>query len=106
MGAFEELTAAVQAQSEQLAALTAELAELRRLVKPTRETYSLRDLAELPESPSLKTLRNRPELQPNRGQPDGFRGAQKAWRRSSVEAWRRELSPGPDAPRIVRQEAS
>ncbi len=103
MGILEDLAAAIEAQSRKIEQLTAAVAELREKVLPQREVYTLRDLAELPEAPALHTLRNSPARQPNRGQADGYKGAQKAWRRATVEAWRRELTPGPSAaPRLVR----
>ncbi|MGD0728182.1 MAG: hypothetical protein ABSB63_21870 [Spirochaetia bacterium] len=105
MGALEDLTAAVSSLSSRVGELAAEVAELRAKVAPSREVYTLHDLAELPESPSLKSLQNRRELQPNGGQADGFRGSQKAWYRATVEAWRRELAPRPDAPAATLKKA-
>lgn len=99
-GILEELAEAIHAQGRQLEALTAEVSQLREKVQPTRTVYMLRDLVELPEAPSLKTLRNCPERQPNGGQPDGFKGTQKAWYRETVEAWRRNLAPRPDGPQL------
>ena len=104
MGALEDLTAAVEAQGKQIEQLTVEISQLRQKVAPSREVYTLADLAELPEAPSLKTLRNNPSRQPNAGQPDGYRGAQKAWLAASVTAWRRELAPAPSTfPHVVRR---
>lgn len=81
---IEALTAVVEALTEKVEAL-------ERLVLPIRESYTLAELAELPEAPSLKTLQNNPARQPNCGKPDGLRGGKKAWRRETVEKWRRQL---------------
>jgi hypothetical protein len=95
---FEDILSTLEAQSAKIDALAAEVAQLRAKVEPAQEIYSLRDLAELPGSPSLSSLRNRPELQPHGGIPDGYRGSLKSWYRETVESWRRQLSPGPDVP--------
>lgn len=94
-GAIEQLTALVEAQTATLAGLADLVRGLSDRINPTRETYTLADLAVLPESPSLKTLRNNPDRQPNGGVPDGYAGSKKAWRRETVEAWRRQLSKSP-----------
>lgn len=105
MPILEDLLLAVETQSAKIDLLREEVRELQQKVAPSREIFTLRDLAELPEAPSLKTMRNRPELQPNRGQADGYRGAQKAWRAETVEAWRRQLSPLPETafPHLIQQ---
>jgi hypothetical protein len=100
-GILEELAEAIHSQSRQLEALTAAVSQLREKVQPTREIYTLRDLAERPEAPGLKTLRNCPDRQPNAGQPDGYRGAQKCWYAETVLAWRRQLSPRPGTSRRI-----
>jgi hypothetical protein len=103
MGILEDISARLETQSAKIEMLRIEIAELREKVAPQRQVFTLHDLVELPESPSLKTLRNHPERQPNAGQPDGYRGTAKAWYRSSVETWRRQLSPAPDStPHVVR----
>jgi hypothetical protein len=102
VGLLEDLASSITAQSAKIEALSAQIAELRAKVAPQREIYTLSDLAELPESPSLKTLRNNPDRQPNAGQPDGYRGAAKAWRRETVEAWRRQLAPRPDSTPLLK----
>ena len=105
MGILEDLTAAVSSLSSRVGELAAEVSELRAKVAPAREIYTLHDLAELPESPSLKSLRNRPELQPNGGIPDGYKGSSKAWLAATVLAWRHELAPRPDAPAATLKKA-
>jgi len=85
---IERLTAAVEA-------LVTKVEAIERRVLLFRETFTLEELTELPEAPSLATLRNNPDRQPNRGVPDGFRGKKKAWRRETVEAWRRNLDSTP-----------
>ncbi len=89
MSELEQLTALVEAISVKIDAI-------ERRVLPVRETYTLEELAELPEAPSLKTLRNNPARQPNRGKEDGFRGGRKAWHRETVERWRQQLSKYPE----------
>jgi hypothetical protein len=101
-GALEDLTAAVQAQGEQIAALTAQLDELAKKIQPRRAVWTLKDLAELPESPSIKTLYNwrskSPEKLPGHGKPDGFtRDSLAGWLDETVQAWRRQLMPMPFA---------
>ncbi len=97
MGILESMAAAIETQTAKINALAAEVAELRQKVAPAREIYTLRALSELPESPSLKSLYNRPELQPRGGVPDGYRGGAKAWYAATVAEWRRQLAPGPAA---------
>ena len=95
MGILEEIATKDDSQTASIVELQHEVAMLRERVAPALEVYTLRDLAALPGSPSLKTLRNNSERQPRHGQPDGFRGREKAWRRSTVEEWRKKLSRSP-----------
>jgi hypothetical protein len=92
MGILEEISAKVDTLISSSAQLRAEVELLREKVAPALEVYTLRDLAALPGSPSVKTLRNNPHRQPRHGEPDGFKGREKAWKRETVEEWRRKLT--------------
>lgn len=94
-GLLEAIAEKLEAQAAAITELGGVVAALTEKIAPARESYSLRDLAELPDSPPLATLRSHPERQPNGGEPDGYRGREKRWRRSTVEKWRRELSAAP-----------
>jgi len=100
MGALEDIRDEVHALAEKIDAQNAAIAELLEKVHPTRETYTLKQLAELPESPALKTLRSwrysSPHKLPGGGKPDGFtHDGLQAWRRETVEEWRRALLKHP-----------
>jgi FtsZ-binding cell division protein ZapB len=99
-GLFEDLQAAVAAQTKTIAELALAVEGLKEKIAPTREVFTLREIAELPEAPSLKSLQNwrstAPWKLPGHGRPDGYsRNGLAAWRRETVEAWRRELAPSP-----------
>jgi hypothetical protein len=92
MGILEEISEKVDTLISSNTQLRAEVELLREKVSPALEVYTLRDLAALPGSPSIKTLRNNPARQPRHGEPDGFKGREKAWKRETVEEWRGKLT--------------
>lgn len=92
MNILDEIAGKIEALSVSNEQLRQEVALLREKVAPAMEVYTLRDLAALPGSPSVKTLRNNPDRQPRHGEPDGFKGREKAWKRETVEEWRCKLT--------------
>jgi hypothetical protein len=91
MGLLEDVALKLDTLLAETVALKTEIAALHDRVMPDREIFTLRNIAALPGSPSLKTLRNCPDRQPKHGQPDGYAGREKAWRRETVEAWRGKI---------------
>ena len=86
LGIFEELRAAVEAQTGEIRALREEVAALHERVEPTRDVYSIRDLWMIEGGSKLCTFAS---YQKNRHLPaaDGYVHRMRAWKRETVRRY-------------------
>jgi hypothetical protein len=83
LGIFEELKAAVEAQTGEIRALREEVAALHERVEPTRDVYTVKDLWLLEGGSKLCTFAS---YQKNRHlpPPDGYVHRMRAWKRETA----------------------